>query len=80
MTTQIWFLFSQVNDYNQPANVLVAWWQEKPSIETVAAALNCVFPADDDETTLAIVKIWSGEECRINNTDYTLRIVSGGVV
>lgn len=75
---KIFCLFSVENNYDQPANNLVCWWREKPSIEALASALEMKFPAKDDEDTLAVVKIWSGDGARIFNADYRLEEVSEG--
>lgn len=71
-------LFSVENNYDQPNNNLVCWWREKPSIETVAKMIGETFPCRDDNDTLAIVKIWSGEGARIHETDYRLENVEEG--
>lgn len=74
----IWCVFSRENEYDQPDHNLVAWWPERPEIAVIATALGRTFPARDDEETLALVKIWSGDKVRIDNTDYTLRCVDAG--
>lgn len=66
----IWVLFSEDNHYDQPPNNLVAWWQTKPDLETLAKAIGYDWPASGDETIVKIVKIWAGEEQRINDTDW----------
>ncbi len=71
-------LFSVENNYDQPQNNLICWWREKPSIETLAKALDLRFPASSDSETLAIVKVWSGEGARIIETDYRLEEVEEG--
>lgn len=62
-------LFCVANNYDQPQNNLVAFWIDKPSIEAVASALGYAFPASDDATTLAVVKLWGGETVTLPNGD-----------
>lgn len=58
----IWCLFSVECLHDQPANNLVAWWDQKPSFDTLAKALGVPgFPANSDAATLFIVKVWEGE-------------------
>ncbi len=66
-------LFSIDNNYDQPEHNLVRLWQFKPSIETVAQALDRPFPCQKDEDTLAVVRLWNGEEVRLGNTDYRIQ-------
>ncbi|QIG73999.1 hypothetical protein PP935_gp224 [Rhizobium phage RHph_N34] len=69
----IYTLFSVDNDFNQPGHNLIGWWMNKPSLETIAKALGLQFPSVNDEETVAVVKIWSGQtEIRIRETDYRL--------
>ena len=78
---KIYALFSIENGYNQPSNNLITFWHTKPSIEMVASALGMTFPAFDDENTLCIVKIWSGNSnVRLNNVDYRIDCISPGEV
>lgn len=74
----IWCLLSVDNNYDQPPNNLVAWWPDKPSLEVLAEAIGLKFPESDDEMTISVVKIWSGEARRIWNTDYRLELVPAG--
>lgn len=76
---KIWCAFSVENNYDQPDNNLVCWWEDKPTLEQLANALGFQFPASEDETTLAIVKIWSGDSMRINETRYRLELVASGI-
>jgi len=71
----IWCLFSIANDYDQPRNNLVTWWQKKPSLEALAKTL-CHKLGTDDATTVAVVHVWSGKEARIGDTDYRLEDVA----
>ena len=75
---KIWCLFSIDQNYDQPDNNLVAWYQTKPSIEQLAKDLGKAFPSTDDETTLTIVNIWAGKGGIIFNTDYRLEEISEG--
>lgn len=75
----IWCAFSVDNNYDQPNNNLVCWWPTKPSIEEFSNALGYSFPTNDDDTTLAIVKAWSGTPSRIIETDYRLEETKSGI-
>lgn len=76
---KIYALFSIDNQYDQPDNNLVAWWHEKPSLETLANALGGKFPSNSDEMTLKIVKVWGMEvQQRIGDTDYRLEHITPG--
>ena len=72
-------LFSIDNEYNQPDNNLVALFKDKPSLTALSAAIGVEFPSSDDETTLAIVNIWSkvdsADGIRIRHTDYRLETI-----
>jgi len=74
---KIWCLFSIDNEYDQPPNNLVCWWQKKPSIETLAKTLE-VELGGSDELTVKLVNIWTGKEARFVNTDYRLEEVEEG--
>lgn len=40
MPKSIWCLFSVTTDqYDQPPNSLVGWWEEKPNFETILASI-----------------------------------------
>lgn len=69
----IWCILSRDNDYDQPDHNLVVWWPERPDIAVMAMAMGRAFPAADDEETLALAKLWSGDKIRLDNTDYILR-------
>ena len=75
---RIFALFSVAQEHDQPDNNLVAFWSAKPSIDVIAQTVGKTFPAADDETTLAIVKIWNGECQTIDTTDYRLQEVEEG--
>lgn len=76
----IWCLFSIDNGYDQPANNLVAWWKEKPSLEVLASALNINFPGGKDKEIVSLVGIYRGEELEYNYVLYRLRLLCEGVV
>ena len=76
----IFCLFSITNDYDQPPNNLVAWWSAKPSLEILSKALGHQFPPQEDELIVSIVKIWNGDEQKIDNTDYWLAETKEGTV
>ena len=67
----IWCLFCIVNEYDQPNNNLVAWWQNKPSFVQLAEAMGENFPSHDDCLTLLITRVWSGgEHINYKNSDH----------
>lgn len=74
----IWAIFSVDNNYDQPDANLVAWWPDKPKIEVVGSMIAEGFPCRVDEHTLAVVKVWSGEEARIGETNFRLEQISSG--
>ena len=76
----IWCLFSIENNYDQPEHNLAAWWPTKPDILTVANALQLGLPAAVDADTVAIIKLWDGQEVDIRDTLYRLRKIEAGVV
>jgi hypothetical protein len=79
---KIWCLFSIAQEYDQPDNNLVAWWQEKPSIEKLANFLACPMDKARDEDVVAIVEIWKGERADLSREDVTYRlecVEEGGV-
>lgn len=63
--------------YDQPENSLVAYWTEKPTLEQVAKMIGTTFPGRDDDETLRIVNIWSGQCIRMpaDDTDYWIQQV-----
>jgi len=74
---EIWCLFSVANDYDQPANNLCCWWQEKPDIHTLSKAMGVEM--DTDANIIAVVRVSQGQIARIINTDYRLMEVMEGV-
>jgi len=75
---RIWCLLSIDNNYDQPANNLVCWWRDKPSIETLAKAMQ--LKMDTDANIIAVVRVHQGETARRIETDYRLEQVAEGVV
>jgi len=58
----IWCLFSEANNYDQPRNNLVAWWQEKPTIEALAKYMACPLDKADSDQILTVAMLWRGDE------------------
>jgi hypothetical protein len=58
---KIWCLFSVDNNYDQPENNLVCWWQEKPSLETLFIILG-IKMGENDEHTVQVVQVWTGKD------------------
>lgn len=75
---KIWCLFSVENNYDQPDYNLVTWWAEKPSIERLAAFMRRPLGNNNDDT-VAVVKLWSGERVRFETggASYRLEEVEG---
>ena len=73
-------LFSVENNYDQPDNNLKCLWVDKPTLEELAKAMGTVFPNSSDDVTLIIVKVWSGSDERLGNTDYRLEDVKFGEI
>jgi hypothetical protein len=78
---KIFCLFSVDNNYDQPDNNLVCWWQKKPSLEQMFKALE-VDPtlggSYNEANIVAVVKVFSGDGASINETDYRLEEVEEG--
>jgi hypothetical protein len=70
--SQIWALFSVDNLHDQPPNNLVAWWLEKPSLETLFKTLSVKM--DVDEHVVGVVNIWQGNESRAGYSDTVFRL------
>ncbi|HQT77999.1 MAG TPA: hypothetical protein PLD10_13170 [Rhodopila sp.] len=77
---KIWCLFSIENDYNQPEHNLVGWWLNKPSLETVGAAIGINFPFDSDDDVVNVVRVWQGTPIMFRDATYTLEEIEEGVV
>lgn len=75
---KIWCLLGDPNEYDAVGNVLYGWWQTKPSLTLVGEKLGLIFPANNDDHTLLVVKLWSGEGIRFENVDYRLVEVEEG--
>ncbi len=74
----IWCLFSVDNEYCQPDNNLIAWWSEKPSIETIKSFIDPGWACEHALYNDTILKIVGGMPARITNTDYRLDVVEEG--
>ena len=79
---KIWCLFSVVNDYDQPENNLVAWWETKPDGPILARHIGYEgFPHDwHEDRVLAIKRLHDGKVVRLDQTDYRLEQLGPGVV
>jgi len=75
----IWCLFSIDNDYNQPENNLVVWWETKPSFEILMAAMS-VSLSGPTEGLVAVANVLQGKNERWHDTDYRLEHVPVGKV
>jgi len=71
----IWTLLSIDNEYNQPDNNLVAWWENKPSFKALANTLGISYIEAKGDSTVG--KILNGKEVRIYNADYRLVLFQG---
>lgn len=60
----IWCLFSEPNDYDQTRNNLVAWWQEKPSIEALAKYMCVPLDKATSDQIVLVAELWKGGEVR----------------
>ena len=74
---KIWALFSIANDYDQPDNNLVAWWQNKPKIEVLAQTIGINF--DRNKGSVKLGKILKGQGVRIDGADFRLVEITEGV-
>jgi hypothetical protein len=60
-TLKIWCVFSVDNNYDQPDNNLVIWFNEKPTLDQLARTLTGKGLDELDEPNIvAIVGIWTG--------------------
>lgn len=73
---KIWVLLSVDNNYDQPDNNLVAWWECKPSILELGNVME--IKVDFRKGDVILGKIHKGEEVRFENTDYRLREIIEG--
>lgn len=78
--TSIWCLFSVDNNYDQPANNLVAFWPERPSIEALAKFLGYNLAQANDDTVVALVDVWKGKGASVapSDTEFRLEEVQAG--
>jgi hypothetical protein len=81
---KIWALFSVDNNYDQPANNLVAWWVTKPSLDVLAVTITGKrMEFLDDASIIGIVRIFGGEDKTISTTDgtsYRLEAIAEGKI
>lgn len=77
---KIWCLFAVDNNYDQPPNNLVYWWQEKPSIEKLAKHLAQPLDRVRDEVLVNVIDIWRGKQTVLGTceTAYRLQEVAEG--
>lgn len=73
-----YMLFSVHNNYDQPDHNLVAWWSGKPSFDQLAKAMGTTFPAPNDDTTLAVVKVWEMKEATVDQVLYWMATMKEG--
>ena len=73
---KIWCLFSIDNNYDQPRNNLVAWWNEKPGLSSLCEALGATMKTDED--IVNIVRLSEGEERKMHETWYRLEQIPEG--
>lgn len=72
---KIWCLFSIENNYDQPRNNMVCWWDRKPLLHIL---LRLMVQEDSSTLLTQAEEIHSGKQVRINNYDYRLRQVEEG--
>jgi hypothetical protein len=70
---KIWCLLSVDNNYDQPKNNLVAWWETKPNIQQLANIIG--YNLDIKKGSKELGHLLNMEEVRIDNTDYRLEEV-----
>jgi hypothetical protein len=77
----IYCLFSVYNDYNQPANNLVAWFPIKPKLEVIAKTLDIDLSIASDEQVITVANLFQGKEVYYNSTNYRIQeVVEGSVL
>lgn len=80
----IWCLFSVDCAYDQPQNNLVAWWQEKPTIEALAKFMACPLDKADSDQIVLVAELWKGGEAEgfphNQSTTYRLELHGEGGV
>jgi hypothetical protein len=75
----IWCLFSVTHEYDQPSNNLVAWWEEKPSIEKLAETLGMDMKLSKDQDLANLCLLWvNGLQHNPGDTDYRLEYIGPG--
>ncbi len=69
----IWCLFSVENNYDQPANNLVAWWPTKPNCEVLAETLGDNHCTISKDYHIMIGKLYRTGRCiNWSHTEYRL--------
>lgn len=74
---ELWALFSEENEYNQPRNNLKKLYKNKPSFEVLIHQFYGETPLSDleEEDIINVVRVLQGDEMRFSNTDYRLETV-----
>lgn len=72
---KIWCVFSIDNNYDQPSNNLVGWFQQKPTVHKLAEFLKINFSTATQEQILFVTGIWQGNEIRYNETNFRIEEV-----
>lgn len=72
---KIWCVFSIANNYDQPDNNLVGWFQQKPTIHRLAEFMKINFATADQEQILFITGLWQGHSVKYNDTTFNLEEV-----
>lgn len=75
---KIWCLFSIDNNYDQPPNNLVSWFQTKPSVHRLAEIFKINFAQATEEQILLIAQVHQGKMVRYHDTDYWMEEVGEG--
>lgn len=68
---KIWCLFSIENEYDQPDNNLVGWFQDKPSIEKLSKYLCCPLDKSSDDTIVRLIEVWKGNSVQLHGPGTT---------
>lgn len=77
---KVWALFQVANEYDQPENDLVTFWQTKPGIDQLARFMGAPLEKSTSEQILAIAELWKGSRVRFPNADdaeYRLELFEG---
>lgn len=71
---EIWCLFNIYNEYNQPENNLVAWWENKPNIYQLANIIGIQFDVKKGNKELG--RILNGKRVEILDNQFRLQKVT----